>query len=51
MYVPEGEVMEWTLNSHHPLPTWIENKVVLVGDACHPMFVHPYLTPLLQLLQ
>jgi len=36
-YVPEGEVMEWTLNSHSPLPTWIENKCVLIGDACHPM--------------
>jgi len=39
-YVPEGEVMEWTLNSHRPLPTWIENKCVLIGDACHPML--PY---------
>jgi salicylate hydroxylase len=32
--------MEWTLNSHRPLPTWIENKWVLIGDACHPML--PY---------
>ncbi|EMC93097.1 hypothetical protein BAUCODRAFT_38008 [Baudoinia panamericana UAMH 10762] len=39
-YVPEGEVMEWTLNSHKPLPSWVENKVVLMGDACHPML--PY---------
>jgi salicylate hydroxylase len=39
-YVPEGEVMEWTLNSHRPLPTWTENKCVLIGDACHPML--PY---------
>ncbi|KAF7198442.1 FAD-dependent monooxygenase OpS4 [Pseudocercospora fuligena] len=39
-YVPEGEVMEWTLNSHSPLPSWIENKVVLIGDASHPML--PY---------
>jgi len=39
-YVPEGEVMEWTLNSHLPLPTWIENQCVLLGDACHPML--PY---------
>ncbi|RAL01458.1 salicylate hydroxylase [Aspergillus ibericus CBS 121593] len=39
-YVPDGEVMEWTLNSHFPLPTWIENRVVLMGDACHPML--PY---------
>ncbi|KAJ6260053.1 hypothetical protein Dda_5699 [Drechslerella dactyloides] len=39
-YVPDGEVMEWTLNSHAPLPSWVENKFVLVGDACHPML--PY---------
>lgn len=39
-YVPEGEVMEWTLNSHRPLPSWIEGKVALLGDACHPMYVH-----------
>lgn len=39
-YVPEGEVKEWTLNSHRPLPTWVDNKCVLIGDACHPML--PY---------
>ncbi|BFZ63696.1 hypothetical protein YB2330_004828 [Saitoella coloradoensis] len=38
--VPEGEVMEWTLNSHAELPTWIHNNTALVGDACHPML--PY---------
>lgn len=32
--------MEWTLNSHRPLSSWHENKVVLIGDACHPML--PY---------
>lgn len=30
-YVPEGEVMEWTMNSHHPLPTWIQGKCALIG--------------------
>ncbi|KAG9559033.1 FAD/NAD(P)-binding domain-containing protein, partial [Aureobasidium melanogenum] len=40
-YVSENEVIEWTLNSHRPLPLWHQNKVVLVGDACHPML--PYL--------
>ena len=25
-YVPEGDINEWTLNSHRPLPRWIENK-------------------------
>lgn len=39
-YVPEGEVMEWTLNSHKPLPSWVENKVALIGDSSHPML--PY---------
>jgi salicylate hydroxylase len=39
-YVPPGEVMEWTLNSHRPLPSWVENKCVLMGDSCHPML--PY---------
>ncbi|KAF3924558.1 hypothetical protein ABW21_db0208642 [Orbilia brochopaga] len=39
-YVPDGDVMEWALNSHAPLPSWVENKFVLVGDACHPML--PY---------
>ena len=39
-YVPEGEINEWTLNSHPPLPRWTQNQCVLVGDACHPML--PY---------
>lgn len=39
-YVPDENVMEWTLNSHNPLPAWHQNKVVLIGDACHPML--PY---------
>lgn len=39
-YVPEGEVMEWTLNSHKPLARWIENRVALIGDSSHPML--PY---------
>ncbi|KAJ4301272.1 hypothetical protein N0V90_003363 [Kalmusia sp. IMI 367209] len=39
-YVPEGEVLEWTLNSHAPLPRWVEGNIALVGDACHPML--PY---------
>ena len=25
-YVPEGDINEWTLKSHRPLPRWIENK-------------------------
>ena len=39
-YVPEGEVCEWKLRVHEPLPTWIHQSVALVGDACHPTLPH-----------
>lgn len=39
-YVPDGEIMEWTLNTHTPLQKWYQNRCVLIGDACHPML--PY---------
>ena len=39
-FVPEGEIIEWTLNSHRPLPHWIESECALIGDSCHPML--PY---------
>ncbi|KAL2810386.1 hypothetical protein BJX63DRAFT_402108 [Aspergillus granulosus] len=39
-YVPEGEVCEWKLRVHEPLPTWIHGSVALVGDACHPTLPH-----------
>lgn len=39
-YVPEGEVCEWKLRVHDPLPTWIHDSVALVGDACHPTLPH-----------
>lgn len=38
--VPEGEVCEWKLRVHAPLPTWIHGSVALVGDACHPTLPH-----------
>ena len=38
--VPEGEVCEWKLRVHQPLPTWIHGSVALVGDACHPTLPH-----------
>lgn len=38
--VPEGEVCEWKLRVHAPLPTWIHSSVALVGDACHPTLPH-----------
>ncbi|EHL01453.1 putative 3-hydroxybenzoate 6-hydroxylase 2 [Glarea lozoyensis 74030] len=38
--VPEGEVCEWKLRVHAPLPTWIHGSVALVGDSCHPPLPH-----------
>ncbi|KAF2454166.1 hypothetical protein BDY21DRAFT_416956 [Lineolata rhizophorae] len=38
--VPEGEVCEWRLRVHAPLPTWVRGCVALVGDACHPTLPH-----------
>ena len=38
--VPEGEVCEWKLRVHQPLPTWVVNSTALVGDACHPTLPH-----------
>ena len=38
--VPEGEVCEWKLRVHSPLPTWIHGSMALVGDACHPTLPH-----------
>jgi salicylate hydroxylase len=38
--VPEGEVCEWKLRIHEPLPTWVHGSVALVGDACHPTLPH-----------
>ncbi|RDA83093.1 hypothetical protein CP532_3082 [Ophiocordyceps camponoti-leonardi (nom. inval.)] len=37
---PEGQVTEWRLRTHRPLPRWTRHRVALVGDACHPML--PY---------
>ncbi len=37
---PEGEVCEWKLRIHEPLPTWVHGSVALVGDACHPTLPH-----------
>jgi salicylate hydroxylase len=38
--VPEEQILEWKLCDHEPLPTWVHDKVALVGDAAHPML--PY---------
>ncbi|KAK9451830.1 uncharacterized protein V1518DRAFT_424794 [Limtongia smithiae] len=38
--VPDGEVCEWKLRVHKPLPTWVYETTALVGDACHPTLPH-----------
>ncbi|KAM0124680.1 hypothetical protein ACHAO1_010948 [Botrytis cinerea] len=38
--VPDGEVCEWKLRVHSPLPTWVRGSIALVGDACHPTLPH-----------
>ncbi|KAF4977457.1 hypothetical protein FZEAL_6021 [Fusarium zealandicum] len=38
--IPEGEVCEWRLRMHKPLPTWTNGSVALAGDACHPTLPH-----------
>jgi len=38
--VPDGEVCEWKLRVHAPLPTWTQGSVALLGDACHPTLPH-----------
>jgi 6-hydroxynicotinate 3-monooxygenase len=35
------EVRKWALVDRDPLPKWGEDRIVLMGDACHPM--PPYL--------
>ena len=31
------DVHKWALLEREPLPTWRDRRVVLLGDACHPM--------------
>lgn len=31
------ETYLWGLFDHPPLPVWVEGRVALLGDACHPM--------------
>jgi 6-hydroxynicotinate 3-monooxygenase len=30
-------VHKWALLERGPLPSWVDRRVVLLGDACHPM--------------
>jgi salicylate hydroxylase len=38
--VPDGEVCEWKLRVHRPLPAWVLGSTALLGDACHPTLPH-----------
>ncbi|RVX75028.1 hypothetical protein B0A52_01305 [Exophiala mesophila] len=38
--IPDDNILIWQLCQHEPLPTWVMGKLVLMGDACHPML--PY---------
>ena len=38
--VPDGEVCEWKLRVHEPLPFWVHGQTALIGDACHPTLPH-----------
>lgn len=38
--IPDDKVLVWQLCSHDPLPTWVMGRLVMLGDACHPML--PY---------
>lgn len=35
--IPDENVLKWQLCDHDNLPTWTRGKLVLLGDACHPM--------------
>ena len=35
------EARKWALVERDPLPRWGEERIVLIGDACHPML--PYM--------
>ena len=34
------EVTKWPLLNRNPLPLWSQGRLVLLGDACHPMKPH-----------
>jgi 6-hydroxynicotinate 3-monooxygenase len=34
------EISKWPLLERDPLPLWSRGRIVLLGDACHPMKPH-----------
>lgn len=37
---PEGSALSWPVLYRDPKPLWSQGRVVLLGDACHPMKPH-----------
>ena len=35
-----SEITKWSLLERDPLPLWSRGRLVLLGDACHPMKPH-----------
>lgn len=40
MIEASDDVTKWPLNNRNPLPVWSNDRLVLLGDACHPMKPH-----------
>ena len=40
MIEASDDVTRWPLNNRNPLPVWSSGRLVLLGDACHPMKPH-----------
>jgi len=40
MIAASEDITIWPLNNRNPLPVWSDGRLVLLGDACHPMKPH-----------
>ncbi len=40
MIAASEDITIWPLNNRNPLPIWSDGRLVLLGDACHPMKPH-----------
>ncbi len=40
MIAASEDITIWPLNNRNPLPLWSDGRLVLLGDACHPMKPH-----------
>ena len=39
-HCPDDGITKWAFYERKPLPLWSEGRIVLLGDACHPMKPH-----------